>query len=322
MFDLCRHAYNITKSELINILVSRAQKQERSTYPPDKLSSFALVYHYIGRLASHIRAPQQLVNDTGHFIQVLESYKVCAIPYLPCEPRPVPDGQTTLHGILNRMLARGDPERARIEESLLHMDTQSGFLDTYMDQYNRCTPQIHAEVQALEHFYMRKLSFVGNDPYIACSKPACLCCELYFKYHPARMVIPESHRKVWIKWGAPLVTSSKKSDPEYQRQLKVLNGMTAEIRQMAIAQILGQSSSTPWHPDSRTGISHDRWSYFDPGDIVDDTPRHTTVEATLGEQATGTGSQVASRPDQGGANRSDEDSDSDIGGVSVIIGDS
>lgn len=163
-----------------------------------------------------------------------------------------------LHGILNRMLKKDDPERPEIERNLINIDTLKGVFGEFMSQYKHCTPQVHAEVQVLEHFYKENKAFVGNDRYIACSKPACLCCEMYFKYQPARMVVPESHRKVWAKWGPPLVKEFTNNHPESVRQRQILNKMTEELRRHAIAQALGQSPSGRWHPDSLTEITEDR----------------------------------------------------------------
>lgn len=180
---------------------------------------------------------------------------MCAIDPPPCISRPVPDSHTTLNGILTRMLKKDDPERPAIERSLAYMDTQFGIFERFRAQYTLCRPQVHAEVQALEYFHKRGLSFVGNDPYIACSKPACLCCELYFKYHPARMVVPESHRKVWISWGPPLVERFTKTDPTSQCQRQVLDKMIEEVCRDANGQILRRSPPPSWHPDSQTGIT-------------------------------------------------------------------
>lgn len=240
----------------MDCLTAQVLEEEGRVGPQGKRSSFVSVRHYVGRLAHHIRAPRELVKDARHLGQLLETYNVCAIEPISCVPPPTPDSHTTLPGILNRMLKKNDPERPEIERILLNMNSQSGIFERFMTQYQRCKPMVHVEVQVLEHFYKMELSFVGNDRYIACSKPACLCCEMYFRYHPARMVVPESHRKVWIKWGPPLVEkSTDDNDTESKRQLRILNKITEEVRNIAISQILGQSSTVPWHPDSRTGIT-------------------------------------------------------------------
>lgn len=305
-------------------LMAKAFEDEGRAGPQGKRSSFVSVRHYVGRLAHHIRAPRELVEDAEHLSQLLETYNVYAIEPIPCVPRPMPDCHTTLPGILTRMLKKDDPERPEIERTLLYMDSQSGIFERFMKQYQGCKPLVHAEVQVLEHFYKMKLSFVGNDRYIACSKPACLCCEMYFKYHPGRMVVPESHRKVWIKWGTPLVEKSTGDNDEFKRQRDILNKMTEEVRGIAISKILEQSSTFPWHPDSRTGIT-ENW----PPSLS--SSEFSNTESELSDMRDGpfssrrlvttTGSQIYAVENQPKIPEGpDEDSDSDgDGGVSIYV---
>ncbi|GKZ26025.1 hypothetical protein AbraIFM66951_003203 [Aspergillus brasiliensis] len=318
---LCHYAYVHRKSVFARIIGLKAQDEERLMGPGDRRSPFALVIHYLGRLADHIRAPSQLVEDACHLSQILDSHQVMAIPCVSSVPRPVPDNLTTLDGVLNRMLKKDDPERLQIKNLLLSMNvrSQSRIFQDFMEQYDKCTAQVHAEVQALNHFFRLNLSFVGNDRYIACSKPACLCCELYFRHHPARMVVPESHRKVWVNWSPQLVKDSTKGDPEYDLQLKVLNEMTNELRRAVIAQIFDQSSSSPWHPDSQTAISNDRWSRIDLEELRENTFRHSSADGSLEKEAAERSMAKVLETDELKTYVSDEDSDADCGGVSLEI---
>ncbi|PYH83567.1 hypothetical protein BO82DRAFT_331366 [Aspergillus uvarum CBS 121591] len=318
---LCQYAYTYRKSAITRIIGLKAQDEERLMGLRDRRSPFALVIHYLGRLADHVRAPSQLVGDAYHLSQILDSHQVVAIPCVPSVPRPAPDNLTTLDGILNRMLKKDDPERPQVKNSLLCMNSQSQSrtFEGFMEQYDKCTPQVHAEVQALNHFFRLDLSFEGNDRYIACSKPACLCCELYFRHHPARMVVPDCHRKVWVNWSPQLVNNPTKGDPEYDLQVKVLNEMTSEIRRAVIADILGPSSSSPWHPDSQTAISNDRWSRVDSEELRGDTFRYSIADGSLETEATESSTAKVLGTKELETYVSDEDSDADCGGVSLKI---
>ncbi|RAK76571.1 nucleic acid/nucleotide deaminase domain-containing protein [Aspergillus fijiensis CBS 313.89] len=316
---LCDYAYKHRKSAVIDDIKQKAQDEEKLVGPQDRRSPFASVIHYIGRLAHHIRAPSQLVEDIDHLSHVLDSYQVVAIACVPPVPRPAPDNLTTVDGILNRMLKKDDPERLQIRSSLLSMNSrsQSRIFEGFMKQYDNCTPQVHAEVQVLDHFFRLNLSFVGSDRYIACSKPACLCCELYFKHHPARMVPPDCHHKVWANWSPPLVNNPTKGDPEYDLQVKVLNEMTSDIRRDVIADILGHSSSSPWHPDSLTAISDDRWSRVDLEEL-----RKNTFQCSIADGSLETEAAKRSTAKVWGTKGlktpvSDEDYDADCGGVTL-----
>lgn len=66
------------------------------------------------------------------------------------------------------------------------------------------------------------MAFAGNNRYVACGMPACLCCEMYFRHHPARMVVPESHRNIWTNWEPPFVENHSKTIPAGRQQLNIL----------------------------------------------------------------------------------------------------
>ncbi|GLA56169.1 hypothetical protein AnigIFM63604_005039 [Aspergillus niger] len=318
---LCHYAYVQIKSVFARVIGLKAQDEERLMSPGDKRSPFALVIHYLGRLADHIRAPSQLVEDACHLSHILDSHQVVTIPCVSSVPRPVPDNLTTLDGVLNRMLKKDDPEKLQIKNLLLSMNfrSQSRTFQDFLVQYDKCTAQVHAETQALDHFFRQNLSFVGNDRYIACSKPACLCCELYFRHHPARMVVPESHSKVWVNWSPQLVKNPTTGDPEYDLQVKVLNEMTNELRRAVIAQIFDQSSPSSWHPDSQTAISNDRWSRIDLEELRGKTFRYSSTDGILEMEAAKHSTAKVLEANKLRTYVSDEDSDADCGGVSLKI---
>lgn len=79
------------------------------------------------------------------------------------------------------------------------MVSQTGLEAELLAYYDpkKCKARVHAEVQMLERFYQRRLIFVDGDRFLACSKPAYLCCKLYFCYHPMGCVQPDSHEKAY-----------------------------------------------------------------------------------------------------------------------------
>ncbi|KAK3187217.1 hypothetical protein K4F52_004121 [Lecanicillium sp. MT-2017a] len=169
---------------------------------------------------------------------------------------PPPDAHTNLEGILNRMFSKDNALRNDVENGLLHWDRCSGILTQFMQQYSRCKPLVHAEVQVLEYFYTEGLQFAGNDRYVACSKPSCFCCRLYFKYHPSRMVMPaESHQNVWPNWGIPKIEGFNKADVASNRQRDIMNQIIQQCREEIIFQVLQRATPIAWHPDSQTAIS-------------------------------------------------------------------
>ncbi|KAJ5926232.1 hypothetical protein N7516_008005 [Penicillium verrucosum] len=221
----------------------------------EECDPFGLVRHYIGRLAHHIRAPKELVKAVTDMSQILESCEVSAVDHIAPVPPPAPDRHTNLDGILNRMLGKGHDERLDIEHGLSKINAANGLFDRFPGEYRNLKPRIHAEVQILEHFHRYQIQFTENDRFVACSKAACLCCEMYFKHHPARMIVPESHRNVWTNWGPPLVENFSKAHRAGRQQLHILNKVIHEIGNLVISQALGQSSVGQKRPDSKTDIT-------------------------------------------------------------------
>lgn len=250
---LCTFAYETRHSPILSWLQSI--RQENLLSPDIECDPFGLVRHYIGRLAHHIRASKELVKAVTDMSQILESCEVSAVDHIAPVPPPAPDRHTNLDGILNRMLGKGHDERLDIEHGLSKINAANRLFDRFPGEYRNLKPRIHAEVQILEHFHRYQIQFTENDRFVACSKAACLCCEMYFKHHPARMIVPESHRNVWTNWGPPLVENFSKSHGAGRQQLHILNKVIHEIRNLVISQALGQSSVGQRRPDSKTEIT-------------------------------------------------------------------
>lgn len=266
--------YHASKDYHIELLRKKAELFEAKDGSVQKRSPFLQVRHYIGRLAYRIRAYEQLVEDSAMLDYVFLQHEVKAVPLIKAAPMPPPDSHTNLEGILNRMLRKDDAQRKDIEDGLFFWDRCSGIFSRFTQQYSRCRPVVHAEVQALEYFYTNGLKYAGNDRYVACSKPSCFCCLLYFKHHPSRVVIPaESHQKVWPNWGLPKIEKFKKGDVASNRQRDLVNKIAQTCREEIIFQVLGRSSLHPWHPDSQTAIS-------DVPLVVQNTSSQNSVERT------------------------------------------
>ncbi|KAJ5168684.1 uncharacterized protein N7482_004278 [Penicillium canariense] len=218
------------------------------------------------------------------------------------------------------MLRKDCNERLEIENGLWKLNSIKNIFASFTTKYARIKPRIHAEVQVLEYFYNNQMAFAGNDRYIACSKPACLCCELYFKYHPARMVVPESHRNIWTNWGLPAVENFSKAIPAGRQQLDILNKIIHELREMVIKQALGHSPAGNWHPDSRTGITEPHYSGQSqmPCNLFERKPFYLSVGASFGQQDQKSESDTEQRlVDFEELGNVDEDSDFDDGGVPI-----
>lgn len=234
-----------------------AERHAHQPYFGDRWSPFAIARHYIGRLAHHVVSAEQLVADArGLSGNIFESYNVRMVDRPEPAPARLLDAHVSFPGILGRMFGKDDPRKDEVAEAMLRFDDTSErtALAGFVNVYANCKPVVHAEVQLLEHFYRGGLRFVEGDRYIACSKPACFCCKLYFEHHPAGMVVPQSHQNVWVNWAPPRVDNFQKGDAASDEQRDVMNEMIKVLRRDVVRQVLRISQLPGWHPDSVSGI--------------------------------------------------------------------
>ncbi|KAJ5471807.1 hypothetical protein N7539_008750 [Penicillium diatomitis] len=236
--QLCIFAYETRHSDRVAELSERGMNEEKRLGPASKRSSFLL-----------------LIDDMKDLSHLLESHTVYAIDALSAAPPPTRDSHVNLRGILNRMFKKSDQERSKVKNGLLYLDKVGGVFEKFLLPYERCSPEVHAEVQVLDHFHKMRKSFAGDDCFVACSKPACFCCEMYFKYHPARATLSYSHHKIWTNWSPPNLNTFDGDNPTYTQQRDILNLMTNELREQVITQVLQRLPSNRWHPDSMTNIT-------------------------------------------------------------------
>ena len=135
------------------------------------------------------------------------------------------------------------------------MDHSFHILEEMTTKYDdaQFNPRVHAEVQILDHFHLNGLRWLG-DRFIACSKPACYCCHLYIRHHPAECVVPETHRKIYLNWGPRLLPGGCKNE-RYNEQLQLFIKMTDDIRRDVVGQLEQGRGPHEWHPDSNTLLS-------------------------------------------------------------------
>jgi hypothetical protein len=115
----------------------------------------------------------------------------------------------------------------------------------------------HAEAVVLDHFFTRNFAFVMGDRYVACSKPSCYCCKLYFKFHPLRAVTGRHHGNLWIQWGLPRPLSAISGRAD-RITLKILRQMSDEVRKDVLSVTLRGNSRQINMFDSTTGFSASR----------------------------------------------------------------
>lgn len=256
---ICQNAYRARKDTEMNTVLrlGREPVEGHGTIDSEVAMLFRKARHAIGRLAAYIRAIKELLEDGRRLESLLDVFQVAAVPRPACVPRLEADGHTTLDGVLKRMLRPVDARFPRLFAYLADLDAQTGLETAFLDHYspNKYSPCVHSEVQMLHHFYDNGLLFFTSDLYIATSKPACFCCKLYFRHHPAGYEEPDSHEKVYPNWG-PIFLAKGRHDPGWIGQRDVLNNVISDIRKEVLKEI-ERRRQLPFHPDTLTELTAD-----------------------------------------------------------------
>lgn len=259
LHKICQEAYRVRNDPEMLLMEKLGQRFHNAIHPEKISVASCRVRHIIGRLAAHVRSVKQLLDDGRHLDDLLEAYEVSAVPVPPSVPLPPADDQTDLRGVMGRIFQLGSND-PRFEGSLgylSHIDQQAHLEEKLAEFHNpdRKAPTVHAEIQMLHYFHDNKLVFAGADRYIATSKPACLCCKLYFRHHPAFCVEPDSHQRVWSSWGAVLLPLGQ-AEPSWTEQRNALVSVSQDIRKEVTLVIEQHQAISFAHPDSLTGITY------------------------------------------------------------------
>ncbi|RYP41094.1 hypothetical protein DL767_001255 [Monosporascus sp. MG133] len=285
--DLCYLAYQQRRADEMKQMKAKIDTAQCGQGVRTASDVFYDIRHYVGRLAHHVRAPKQVLEDFACLKHVLDTYDIRLIGQVSTIEPPEPDGLTTLEGIVKRMLPADDPSLPEYKDSLALMNQKFDLEAKVLNEYSKETfkPNVHAEVQVLEHFYENRLSFEGNDRYIG--------------------------YKTYLNWGPPLLPEGSK-DPGYTQQRKLMNDMLVTIRKEALDQLKNKAGPLKWHPDSHTGITRSLASEpVNFGALRSVEDRLAALDLGMSDlKATGSSSQRSS-------DSSDDDDSGSEGGVSL-----
>jgi hypothetical protein len=322
LHSLVEYAYTNRHSEFMRQLATLTHEQRYKTSEDSLQATCASTRHHIGRLGLHARSARALASYTHRIMAFLESYSVRAVP-IPVQGhgRPPPRKATNVEAALGRMLSTDVPEFEVYRQALALMDKPFEISERFRDGYNdsKNKTRVHAEVQVLHHFDQHDEEFVEGDKYIACSKPACFCCHLYFRHHPGGFVEPRSHHKIYLNWQPPGVESTKTGKKNQLRD--ILNLMIKDIRKDALSQIIKKAAPRGYHSDSITGVS---LSIFPASELdtisttAHDEPESDTLAdfgdeySSLESDSATASSSTITLPDM------DDDTDEEEGGISLL----
>ncbi|KAF6831253.1 hypothetical protein CMUS01_07412 [Colletotrichum musicola] len=257
--DICKAAYDCRNHEEMRIIerLSHEHETQDSNAPSMKSAPpFRTVRHMVGRLAARVRAVRQLFEDGSRLSVLLQNYRVAGVPKPASATVPEADNLTTLDGVLRRLLPARDDRYEAYLLYLTRLDEQVGLEATLRSKFQPGALKscVHAEVQMLHHFSDNERRYAGGDRFVSCSKFACVCCDLYFRYHPAGVVLLDSHKKAYPNWGVMMLPEGAKS-PKWLDQRKLINDVLVDLKSMVLDQIKEKSVSSLHQQNSISQIT-------------------------------------------------------------------
>jgi hypothetical protein len=248
---MCKEAYAYSKA-------SSAEQYENLSDIPQEYDEVYRARHYIGRLSSWRKAARNVVSLGACFPAVLASYEVATVSHAGTIDSSCWTAEHDLDALLARIVPnyRGHSITCQLKAKLKDASRSMGVLEN-----RQFHAKPHAEAVILDHFSTGNFEFVMGDRYVACSKPSCYCCKLFFKFHPLRAVTGRHHGNLWIQWGLPrsLYLTSGGAD---RITLKILRRMSDEVRKDVLSAILPRKSRQVNMFDSTTGFSASRAKFL------------------------------------------------------------
>lgn len=238
--SMCIKAYNLAKT------IARRQKEIGQGY-----NDLYRVRHYVGRLSAWLGAARNVVVFGAQLSGILEKYCVKVVQPAGPGARVSLDLGQDFDVILNRVMPefRDQPMLSEISATVRRA---SGTTALFKSEKLELKP--HAEAIMLDHFFTNNNQFANGDRYVACSRPSCYCCKLYFDHHPAEASTGRSHGMLWIQWRLPRLLESVEGTVDHTT-LKVLRKMSDQVRRDALAALTPQKHFDFNMFNSTTGFS-------------------------------------------------------------------
>ena len=214
------------------------------------------IRHLLGRLGEHLKATKTIVSAALRFPAILDWFEIQARASPPARCYFQSPHSITLDGMAGRIFTT-DGEISHYQEALETLQrTSNGALLGCLQQECLFKTRVHAELLLVDFFYWHQFDFVGDDPYIGCSKPACFNCFQYILAHPGNFALPACHNKLYLNWRTPDIVEDKVPVSAASRireaiTSKMNSNTSAELRR----QIDGRYAKRAAQYDSVTGTS-------------------------------------------------------------------
>ena len=214
------------------------------------------IRHLLGRLGEHLKATKTIISAALRFPAILDEFEIQARASPPARCYFQSSHSITLEGMASRIFTKDD-EITYYQEALETLErTSNGALLGRLQQECRFKTRIHAELLLADFFYWHQFDFVGADPYIGCSKPACFNCFQYLLAHPGTFVLPACHNKLYLAWRTPDIIEDRVPISTASKIREAITSrMNSNIRSELRRQIDGRYAKMAAQYDSVTGTS-------------------------------------------------------------------
>lgn len=233
--------------EAYAFIASRASRSAGMVMAHSADSVLSRARHYIGRLSSWHRVAKDVVLLGERFCSLLATCEIAVVE----PPKSLNHMIRTLDGGLEKTIGRVLPNHRGhplVTAALARLKSTIADLPTEMETFP------HAEVVILEHFSVQNFAFANQDQYVACSKPSCYCCKLYFDVHPLVAKLGRYHGNLWMKWSIPRPLRYDDSTTD-RVALKLTRRMSDLVGEDLVSTLLNGKSTIIQRFDSTTGFS-------------------------------------------------------------------
>jgi len=199
---------------------------------------FAKVEQMIGRLNHTIKAVKVLMEAVKRLpYQYFGGVTVERISSPHIEPLSL-DENLTIHSILNGIIRRtANPtlHREEYDDSLAALEGSEGRLskkfENELDRRQNWSPTVHAELVLLEYVCTSDVTFLDDDRYIGCSKPACYWCHNYMEAHLGKCTLYATHHNAYVNWWAPIFPQTYRDGFNFPNKTRdeILNNLIGDI---------------------------------------------------------------------------------------------
>ncbi|TKA65349.1 hypothetical protein B0A55_12682 [Friedmanniomyces simplex] len=241
--SLCKKASDFRLTDDARTLVRSARS--------DQTGLWRYVCHFIGRLGAWLKAARFIFEHAADFADILSSPLTKIVPFEDCGTLRPPPEMWELDTLLSRTLS----PTFDVSKDRLDLLFGSGAFAAGSAQLRKCHERgwrlkVHAEASMARFFYKGNRQFVNGERYIGCSKPSCVCCDLYMELLPGTFERRPCHGNAWTQWRLPGL-----SVPVSKEEIGLLQRRTERLQRDIELEIISASKGHVFTHDSSTDMS-------------------------------------------------------------------